>query len=340
MKHAEAITGIRLFSREAGRYVTTHEATAIFRQINDVTAKIEDLRFVISRMTRGAGADPKLGSVPGIRHVMVPRAIADVRRAFPSLLIDVDILKIEGTIDYLLRGKRENVAVSYEIDHPMLTFEKPAQGKLKCIVPVTHRLTRRGQVSVADIVKCKQIGIDPGDRYGRITANLFARRSLPYEVTIRARFRFIVCALVAADLGIAVIDEFTLGGSNWPTLQVPDVAEVTTLQTYAAYRKDAALSSYATQFIAVLRDQMKRIGQPPRRARKLTRCLVCRPSSSLTVMCASSIAEARRWDGRRQAFGRRSRARLHKRGSTERTNRRDHVLRLRRASCDHAECRT
>jgi DNA-binding transcriptional LysR family regulator len=270
MKHAEAVTGIRLFSREAGRYVATREAAAIFRQINDVYTKVEDLRFVMSRMARGAGADLKLGSVPSIGHVMVPRAIADVRRAFPSLLIDVDILKIEETIDYLLLGKGEVVAISYQIDHPLLTLEPLALGRLKCIVPVGHRLARRAQVAVADIVKYKLIGIDPGDPYGRIMANLFASQSLPYEVTIRARFGFTVCALVAADLGIAVIDEFTLAGGNWPTLQVLDIAEATTFQTYVAYRKDAALSSYAAQFITNLRQQMKRTGRPARRARKLT----------------------------------------------------------------------
>jgi hypothetical protein len=40
---------------------------------------------------------------------MVPRAIADVRRKYPNLLIDIDILKIEEAINYLLLGKGEVV---------------------------------------------------------------------------------------------------------------------------------------------------------------------------------------------------------------------------------------
>ncbi len=270
MKHAESVAGIRLFSREGGRYSPTREAAAIFSQINDVYDKVEDLQFVISRMTRGTGAQLKLGSVPSIGQVMMPRAIADVRRAFPSLLIDVDILKIEEAIDYLLLGRGEVVAVSYRIDHPMLSFEPLAQGKLKCIVAEGHELARRDRVTVADIVKFKLIGIDPNDPYGRIMANLFAAQSLSYDVTIRARFGSTVCALVAAGLGIAVIDEFTLAGGNWPMLRVLDIAEPAVFQTYAACRKDAALSSYATRFIAALRDQMGRLSAPPSWERKLT----------------------------------------------------------------------
>ena len=62
----------------------------------------------------------------------MPRAIADVRAQHsPSLLIDVDILKIEEAIDYLLLGKGEVVAVSHKVEHPMLTFEPLAEGRLQ-----------------------------------------------------------------------------------------------------------------------------------------------------------------------------------------------------------------
>ena len=50
---------------------------------------------MISRIKRGADIELKIGSVPSIANVMVPRAIADVRQAFPNLLIEMDILKIE-----------------------------------------------------------------------------------------------------------------------------------------------------------------------------------------------------------------------------------------------------
>ncbi len=176
------------------------------------------------------------------------------------MLIDVDILKIEEAIDYLLLGKGEVVAVSYQLDHPMLACEPLAQGKLKCIVPEGHGLSRRSSVTVADIVKYQLIGIDPGDPYGRIMANLFAAAVFVIrQLTIRARFGSTVCALVAAGLGVAVIDEFTLAGGNWPMLRSLDIAEPALFQTYAAYRKDAALSTYATRFIAALRGEMNRL---------------------------------------------------------------------------------
>jgi DNA-binding transcriptional LysR family regulator len=195
MKHAETSVGVKLFSRRGGRYSPTPQANAIFNQINGVYDKVEDLQFVISRIKRGANTELKIGSVPSIANVMVPRAIADLRKALPNLLIEVDILKIEDAIDYLLLGKGELVALSCKLDHSLLAIEPLARGRLKCIVPDGHPLARRARVTADEIVKYPLIGVDPNDPYGRIMAGLFASHDLHYEVTIRARFGSTVCAL-------------------------------------------------------------------------------------------------------------------------------------------------
>jgi DNA-binding transcriptional LysR family regulator len=263
MKHAESTLGIKLFSRKSGRYSPTREAHDIFSHINGIYDKVEDLQFIIKRLKRGADAELRIGSVPSISNVMVPRAIADVKRNFPNLLIEIDILKLEEAVNYLLLGKGEVVAVSHMIQHPMLTCEPLAKGRLLCIVPEGHPLAKRERVSADEIVKYPLIGIDPSDPYGHIVAGIFTEHALSYEVTIRARFGSTVCALVTNGLGIAIIDEFTLAGGNWPKVRAVEIAESTLFQTYIAFRKDATLSSYCERFVASLRNHMTRLIAPP-----------------------------------------------------------------------------
>jgi DNA-binding transcriptional LysR family regulator len=262
MKHAEATLGLKLFHRKSGRFVPTQEANDIFSLINGVYEKVEDLQFVVRRLKLGADAELRAGSVPSIANVMVPRAVADVRRKFPSLLIDLDVLKLE-VVDYLLLGKGELVAISYRLEHPMVTFAPLAEGRLKCVVPREHPLALLSIVSVHDIHRYPLIGIDPNDPYGRIVAGLFARHELPYEVSIRARFGTTVCGLVANGLGIGVLDEFTLADDQLPGLRVLDIQEPTLFQTYFAKRKDATLSVYGALFVAALRRQMEQLRRGP-----------------------------------------------------------------------------
>ena len=141
----------------------------------------------------------------------------------------------------------------------MLTFEPLAKGRLMCIVPQGHPLARREHVSADEIVQYPLIGIDPNDPYGRIMAGIFSSHALSYEVTIRARFGSTVCALVTNGLGVAIIDEFTLAGDNWPGVRAIEIDEPTVFQTYIAYRKDATLSSYCQHFVASLRSHMERL---------------------------------------------------------------------------------
>lgn len=265
MKHAESVLGMRLFSRRNGRYTPTPEAKDIFAQINGVYDKVEDLQYVIKRLAQGADSALKIGSVPSIANVMVPRAVAGVRRRFPNLLIDVDVLKIEEAIDYLLLGKGEVVAMSYHYEHPMLAFEPLAKGRLRCIVPEQHPLAARSTISAREIARYPLIGIDPNDPYGRVMTAIFARHALDYTVSIRARFGSTVCALVTNGLGIAIVDEFTVAGDNWPRMHTLTIEEDTTFQTYVALRKDATLSSYCEHFISVLRTEMEQLAAGPDR---------------------------------------------------------------------------
>ena len=261
MKHAESMLGIKLFSRRSGRYSPTPEAADIFNQVNGVYDKVEDLQYVIRRLARGADSQLRIGSVPSLGNVMVPRAIANVRRKFPNLLLDIDILKIEEAIDYLLLGKGEVVAMSYKYDHPMLVFEPLAPGRLVCVVPVGHALAARRGISAREIAREPLIGIDPNDPYGRIMAAIFRRHELSYDVSIKARFGTTVCALVTEGLGIGIIDGFTVAGGNWPGIVILEIDEATAFDTYIAMRRDITLSSYCDHFVVALRTEMMRTSE-------------------------------------------------------------------------------
>jgi DNA-binding transcriptional LysR family regulator len=87
---------------------------------------------------------------------------------------------------------------------------------------------------------------------------LFEHASVSYRVTVKARFGVTVCALVRQNLGIAVIDEFTLAERNGAGLRTIPIKERTTFQTYVAYRKDTALSGPCEFFVSALRKQMER----------------------------------------------------------------------------------
>ena len=270
VKYTEKSLGIRFFQRQSGRYFPTPEAQSIFEQVNGVYKKVDDLTEIIAKIGQGAVSELRVGSVPSIAQVMVPRAIEGVRRRYPDLRIDVDVLKIEEAIDYLLLGRGDCVAMSYRLDHSGLDFLPLASGELFCIVPNGHELAGRKRVSATEIVRYPLIGIDPTDPYGRILAGLFSRRKLNYDITIRARFGTTVCALVKAGLGIAVIDEFTVADRGFFGVELLRIAEPTKFDTYIAVKRGASLSPYVEHFIHCLRAEMQSLRREREKPRRLS----------------------------------------------------------------------
>src|ERR1700704_4553829 len=260
VKYTEKWLGIRFFQRQNGRYSPTSEAHSIFEQINGVYKKVDDLTEIISKIGRGALSELRIGSVPSISQIMVPRAIERVRRRYPDLGIDINILKIEEAIDYLMLVKGDCVAMSYRLDHSGLDFMPLASGELFCIVPYGHELAGRKQVSAAEMTRYPLIGIDPNDPYGRIMAEIFARHKLAYDITIRARFGTTVCALVKAGLGIAVIDQFTVAHGGYPAGALLRITEPTRFDTYIAVKRGVPRSLHAEFFIEALRAEMREVG--------------------------------------------------------------------------------
>lgn len=257
MKHLESSLGIRLFARKGGRYVPAPEARDVFGRLQDVHAKLEDLQSAIRQLGRGRDVELAIGSVPSIANVMVPRAIAELRKRYPDLRIDIDLIKIEDAIDYLMLARGELAVMSYRFDHPAILFEPLARGHLACVAPLGHPLAARKVVAAADMVAYPLIGIDPNDPYGGIMAGIFTRQSLSYDIGIRARFGTTVLALVRQGLGIAVLDAFTVAATRSDDVAIIPIAEPTDFQTYVARRADHALSSFAEAFVTQLRRIMR-----------------------------------------------------------------------------------
>jgi DNA-binding transcriptional LysR family regulator len=261
MKYTEDSLGVRLFNRSHGRFVPTPEARNVFGLLDTVYQKVEDLQFAIEQLGKGEGSELSFGSVPSIANVMVPRAVERLTTKYPALDMNINILKIEEAIDYLLLGRGEFVAISSQGDHSIVQFAPLATGRLFCIVPSESELAALHSIAPADIVKHPLIGIDPKDPYGKIMTEIFQRSGLTFNMKIKARFGTTVGALVAAGAGIAIIDQFTVAYGKMTGIKCLEIEADTTFHTYVAYRNDIALSVFAEEFIAILRKEMRLVSK-------------------------------------------------------------------------------
>ena len=245
VRNTEESLGLRLFERKSGRFLPSTEAAAIFEQIGRITRDVENLGHAIAALHRGEGTGLAFASAPSVAQFIAARAVRGIRRRFPDLFIDLNILKIEETADYLLLERGEFVVMSSAVVGAGIESRRLASGSLVAIVPDDHVLAARREVSAVELASHPLIGVDPDDPYGRILTRPFEMAGIVPCHALRGRFAQTVVSMVRHGLGVAVIDEFSVAEIYMPGITRVRLAERAPIDVWVAHKKGRVLSSWA-----------------------------------------------------------------------------------------------
>ncbi|MBF9040982.1 LysR family transcriptional regulator [Rhodobacterales bacterium LSUCC0387] len=258
VKHAEETLGIRLFERKAGVFIPSVEASRVFDQVREVYRQVESLNAAVSSLKCGEDVRLSFATAPSIAQFIAARVLQNVRGMYGDLFVDMNVLKIEETVDYLLLERGEFVIMSSPVENAAIDNEEIAEGRLVAIMPEGHRLSKNKSISALDLAKEPVIGVDPNDPYGALLAKPFLQAGIEINHAMRGRFAQTVVSLVRHGLGVAVIDEFSVAEVYMPGLVrrplVPDVP----IKSYVARKKGRVLSRFAEDTIGHFQRQLER----------------------------------------------------------------------------------
>lgn len=256
LKYTEDTVGIRLFERKGGVFLPASEARMIFSVVEQVHREIGNLNEAVSLLQRGDNSVLSFASAPSIAQFIAARVIRSLRQTFPNLGIDLNVLKIEETADYLLLERGEFVIMSSPSTNPALVSRPLAEGRLVVIVPEGHALAAQEAISIHELAREAVIGVDPGDPYGAALARPFVEAGLTPHYTMRGRFAQTVVSLVRHGLGVALIDEFSVAEVYMPGLVQRPLAEPSVIVPYVLMKRGRVLSSFAEDAIERFRSEL------------------------------------------------------------------------------------
>lgn len=256
IKHTEESLGIRLFERRAGLFIPAVEAGAVFDQIREVYKGVENLQLALDSLQKGEDVRLAFASAPSVAQFIATRAIRDLRGRYPDLYIDLNILKIEETVDYLLLERGEFVIMSSPVQNAGIENTQIAEGRIVVIVPEGHRLAAQDEISVRDLEHEPLIGIDPSDPYGKILASPFLEAGMTMQHSIRGRFAQTLVSFVRHGLGVALIDEFSVAEVYMPGLVRKPLKEKIAVQSYVVQKRGRNLSAFAEDAIRLLKREL------------------------------------------------------------------------------------
>ncbi|MDA0997617.1 MAG: LysR family transcriptional regulator [Proteobacteria bacterium] len=241
--------GFKLFDRISGRLHPTLEAKVLSTNLDRVFASVDALENLVNDLRDSLVDTLKILASPSLGQSVLPPAIAAFVKARPEVKICFDTPPNETIITHLDSHQADFGLTITAVNHPALENRKLREGRLVCVLPKDHPLTRKKFIQPKDFANTTFISYPRFSPIGIIVDDAFREHGEVHHADIEVRYCFSACTLVNAGVGVAVVDEFALFGSSMPNLVTRPFRTNHRVAVTLSYAKANPLSRLAQLFI-------------------------------------------------------------------------------------------
>lgn len=253
--HTEQTLGLTLFNRIKGKLVPTPEGEALFDEVESFYQHALQVDEFSHNLAKGPSGMLSISASPALSKGLMPRAITRFVNRYPEIRVHFHETLLDNMTQEIL-SKKVDLAVSIlPLEHSNLVATPFTWGRMVCVVPRGHELSRLEQVQIVDLSRYPLIAHSPGIPFGQLVSAAFRKADVRLKARIDIHQTDIACSLVRAGAGIAIVDEFTLEGLGWDDLQVlPLVIDIALTPSIVRSKFDQG-RTHADKFIEVLTKQ-------------------------------------------------------------------------------------
>lgn len=257
LSHTESRVGFALFERIKGRLYATPEAKKLFGAVEHVYAGVQRVNELARELGEHREGILNVVSSPSVGQMVIPQAMAAFREGHAQVKLGFQYLGFAPLVERLLNHQADLGVTILPVDHPNLESTPLGSGRLVCICPYNHALSRRATLTAADLLAYPLIAYDRGSPFGLMVTGWFDAAGESYRTAIEVGSPQNACALVQAGAGIALVDEFSV--RSWPASQlvVRPLLAAPSLNANLVHTRFEPLSQIAQTFVSVLRRFMQ-----------------------------------------------------------------------------------
>ncbi len=260
LSHTEGRIGFALFERVKGRLYATPEAKKLFREVEHVYAGVQRINELARDLQEHREGILNIVSSPSIGQAVIPQAVAAFRDQHPNVKFTFQYLGYGPLVERVLNHQADIAVTILPVEHPNLEMTELGSGRLVCICPYNHPLSRLATLTVADLLPYPMVSYDRASPFGRLVVALFEGAGETLRTAVEVGSPQNACSLVQAGAGIALVDEFSV--RSWPASQfvVRPVQGAPVLHANLVHLRFEPMSQLALSFVRVLRELMKKEG--------------------------------------------------------------------------------
>ncbi|HVZ19105.1 MAG TPA: LysR substrate-binding domain-containing protein [Terriglobales bacterium] len=205
--------GARLFDRLGRCARLTQFGTAFLPRAQAILRELGEARCQIQEMAGVAAGRVVLGAIPTIAPYFLPRALTTFCRKYPDVQLNV----VEEITVELLTQLRDGIIdlalLAYPVSGHDLIYDEILSEPLYIVVPESHRLATRRQLSLRDIEGDPFLLLKDGHCFRDTTISACHRAHFKPNIVFESGQFATLLGMVSSGMGVSVIPEMAIDRS-------------------------------------------------------------------------------------------------------------------------------
>ena len=202
--------GRRLFDRLGRKVVLTDAGQELLGRAQSILAAVDEAERAVRDSTDGGRL--RVGAIPTIAPFFLPSAVTRFRQKLPNVQLQLKEDLTERLLADLLTGDLDVGVMALPIRDERLHAERLFSEQLVMALPASHKLAKKPEVKLADVVNEPFILLDDMHCFGDQVLSFCRQGGLEPQVVCRGEQIGTLLAMVAAGLGVSVVPEMASVG--------------------------------------------------------------------------------------------------------------------------------
>lgn len=267
LAHSEQQLGFALFERIKGRLIATEEAILLFGEVDKMYQQLRSVRHCALNLKNKSSGKITIGLTPALGFELIPQAVARYQKLNPKININLQTMHHDEVRQALIEHKIDFALMFSPPPLPGVKQQLVCRSQLVMMYPCELLPDTPDQVSLAQFEHHEVIGIGDSGPLGDLLWHRLAEGDLAFNTNITVKTYFIAARLVAQNIGICVIDEFSARGNLSDKVAIAAIEPALNFNLTALRLEDKNISQIADDFLQLVTElsntNQHSLGQQP-----------------------------------------------------------------------------
>jgi len=258
LRHTEDQLKFKLFNRVHGRLEPTPEARILFAETSRVFDHVRTVRQTVEDLRQARLGTLSIATIPILGEILLPKVIAALLSDRPKVQIRFQVRHRRELLD-LVASQSVDLAVGFLLpEHERVATRALVPGRLICIMPKDHPLTRHRAISARMLSMHPFIGYTMSQGLNAVIGAALVRERVEIAPMIEVGLISNAWALVNEGPGIALVDEHSNLEALFPNVVRRPFVPNTPIGLELLQPAERPLSVLAKEFVARLTTRVTR----------------------------------------------------------------------------------